>query len=112
MIVRGPTVATLAAGLTTIVGYGDTLGTLTIISYVTKAKQPNNAALGVVGFVVTIIGPALMLVVAFVSGVVAGSRIGHWAGDRRRQAVLRSLRFCLPLLRSWMAYRQLARDSY
>jgi uncharacterized membrane protein YoaK (UPF0700 family) len=88
MIVRGPTVATLAAGLATLVGYCDTLGVLTVISYLTKATQPNNAALGVLSFVVTIIGPALMLVVAFVSGVVAGSLLGHWAGDRRRQAVL------------------------
>lgn len=41
----------------------------------------------------SMVGPALALVLAFVSGVVADSLTGHWAQSRRRQAVLALVTF-------------------
>ena len=36
----------------------------------------------------SMVAPALAMVLAFVSGVIAGSSTGHWAQSRRRQIVL------------------------
>ncbi len=89
MIRRGPTVAKMAAGLAALVGYGDTLGILTMISYMSDFGQVYSFSQGAMtNAIVSIIGSALVLTLAFVSGVAAGSLTGRWARDRRRQAVL------------------------
>ncbi len=89
MIIRSPDIALLAAGLAALVGYGDTLGLLTVISYVHEAGQTNDARHGaLVGMILSLMVPALVLTIAFVSGVVVGSLTGHRAGVYRRQAVL------------------------
>lgn len=89
MSVPPSTVARLAAGLAVLVGFGDTLVALTLISYLREVGQVHVAAKSAMPtFLASVAGPALALVLAFVSGVIAGSFTGHWAQGRRRQVVL------------------------
>ena len=81
--------ARLAAGLAVLVGFGDMLGVLTVVSYLHEARQSRIATEStMLAVVVLMAGPALALVLAFVAGVMAGSSTGHWAQKRRRHAVL------------------------
>lgn len=84
-----PTVATLAAGLAAIVGFCDTLGVLSLLPYLREVGHglaaSNAATLPVLA---ALAGPSMALVLAFLSGVIAGSLTGHYAQHRRRQAVL------------------------
>lgn len=84
-----PTIATLAAGLAAIVGYCDTLGVLLLLPNL-RELGPGLAAStdATLPFLGTLAAPFMALVLAFLSGVVAGSLTGHYAQHRRRQAVL------------------------
>lgn len=84
-----PTVATLAAGLAAIVGFCDTLGVLSLLPYLREVGQSlatSNAA--TLPILAALAGPFIALVLAFLSGVIAGSLTGHYAQHRRRQAAL------------------------
>jgi len=66
-----PTVARLAAVLAALVGFGDTLVVLTLLSYLRETGQGQIAAEGAMLTVLaSMAAPALALVFAFVSGVI------------------------------------------
>lgn len=80
----------LAVALSTLAGYVDAVGLLTSRSFFVSFMSGNSTRLGV-GLGDAQWGYALLaggVVLLFVAGVVLGTLVAHWAGERRKPAVL------------------------
>ena len=86
----------LAAGLSALAGYVDSIGFLSLGGFFVSFMSGNSTRLGV-GLAQGSVNAAIAggLIAVFVGGVVLGALVGRWAGQRRRMVVLAAVALLL-----------------